>query len=522
VRAECLQLVILGLFLLSWSAPAAYVLQLGQNATTATAGVDSFFTPPDAGLGVSTNHVVEFINGRFSVFNKSLTRLQTLTDSNFWFRAGITVPAGWGFSDPRIYFDTGSQRWFASQVDVDDANDANRFLLAISATADPTGNWHGVAFLADPVNGYWADFPTFGIDANGVYLSGDMFDSSGNPIGPTLVSIPKSDLLLATPSSAGRTSFGVLNYSSYGSILQPAATIGAATSAESVLAVGDLGFDYMPHSNLVGVAIQNAASEGAATLGSPKTISIPAYSIPINPLQLGGLTDNIDDGDARISAMVYRVGDVIYATHGTQMDDRAAIQWFRINAPTLNLIDTGVITDPVLDLFYPSIAANGNGTVALAFNASSATNSVSSYAVLGEPINGTLRFGNLMLLKAGVAAYRTNEMDSRWGDYSAVSVDPAKPTHFWALTMYPSSKTAWSTQITELIAAPLVVSISRSATNIILSWPGTAGGYQLQSTLKLPTTNWTSLTGQTPTLTNNQYIVSLPATNRAQFFRLTK
>ena len=32
------------------AAQGAYVLQLGKNATTATAGVDSFFTPPDAGL----------------------------------------------------------------------------------------------------------------------------------------------------------------------------------------------------------------------------------------------------------------------------------------------------------------------------------------------------------------------------------------------------------------------------------------------------------------------------------------
>ena len=518
----CLQFVILALLLFASAAPAAYVLQLGKNATTATAGIDSFYTPPDAGLGVSTNHVVEIINGRFSVFNKSLTRLQTFTDSGFWSSAGITVPSGWGFSDPRILFDTASQRWFASSVDVNDASDANRFLLAVSATADPTGTWRGVAFTADPVNGYWADFPTLGIDANAVYLGGDMFDSAGNPNGPTLVCIPKNDLLLATPSSAGRTSFGVLSYSSYGEILQPVATIGAASSPEAVLAVGNLGFDYLVHSTLVGVSIQNAASEGSATLGSPTTISIPGYSIPINPLQLGGSTHNIDDGDARIGAIVYRVGDMIYATHGTQINGRAAIQWFKIDAPTRNLINTGTISDPALDLFYPSIAANGNGTVALAFNASSATTTASSYAVLGEPANGTLSFGNLVLLKAGAAAYRTNEDDSRWGDYSAITVDPGNPTHFWALTMYPSSKTAWSTQITELIAAPLVLSMSASTTNVLLSWPAAAGGYQLQSTPKLSPANWMPVTTQTLTPTNNQYMVSLAVTNGAHFFRLSK
>jgi len=304
--------------------------------------------------------------------------------------------------------------------------------------------------------------------------------------------------------------------------LQPVATIGAASSPEAVLAVGDLGFDYLVHSTLVGVSIQNAASEGSATLGSPATISIPGYSIPINPLQLGGITNNIDDGDARIGAMVYRVGNVIYATHGTQINGRAAIQWFKLDGQTMNLIDMGMITDPALGLFYPSIAANGDGTVALAFNASSATTTASSYAVLGEPANGTLSFGNLVLLKAGVAAYRTNEDDSRWGDYSAITVDPGNPTHFWALTMYPSSKTAWSTQITELIAAPLVLSISGATTNILLSWPAAAGGYQLQSTPKLSSPNWTQVTTQALTPTNNQYVVSLSVMNGAQFFRLSK
>ena len=522
-RMLCARLLLLISLLFANSLQSAYVLTVGRNNTTATAGIDSFYTPPDAGLGVSTNHIVEFINGRFSVFDKSLNKLQSFTDSNFWFRAGITVPAGWGFSDPRIVFDSASQRWFVSQTDVDAGNDANRFVLAVSATSDPTGAWRGVAFLVDPVNGYWADFPTLGVDSNAIYLAGDLFDLTGSPVyASALFSIPKSDLLLNPPTAAGRTSLGPLDYSSYGQILQPVVATAGATGTELVLAIGDLGFDFLPHSTMFGFSIQNASSEGGASLGAPTTISIPNYSIPINPLQLGGITNNINDGDSRISATVYRVGNVLYATHGTQMNDKAAIQWFKIDSTTFNVLDTGILTHPSLDLFYPSIAANGNGTVVLAFNGSSVSNSVSSYAILAEPVNGTLSFGNPVLLKAGVAAYRTNEMDSRWGDYSGLCVDPANPTHFWALTMFPSSKTAWSTQLTELIATPLLLSLTKSATNIVLSWPGAAAGYQLQSTLKLPPTNWSQVTTPAPQLTNNLYMVSLPATNRTRFFRLTK
>src|SRR5206468_3964718 len=143
-------------------------------------------------LGVSTNHIVELINGRFTVFRRpTLGRLQSMTDLSFWSKAGITIPASADVSDPRIVFDSASARWFASMIDVDTSQSSNRFLLAVSANADPTGTWQGTAFVADPVNGYFADFPTLGIDANGVYLCGDLFRTDNRSVGSTLVAIPK-------------------------------------------------------------------------------------------------------------------------------------------------------------------------------------------------------------------------------------------------------------------------------------------------------------------------------------------
>src|SRR5438093_3411320 len=131
----------------------AAVLQIGKNFTGATYPGDSTAQPPDAGLAAGPNNVVEFINGRFSVFTKtnaSPVRLKTMTDITFWANAGVSVPSQF-VSDPRIVFDPGSQRWFASMVDVPSSG-TNRFLLAVSATSDPTGTWRGLAWTADPDN----------------------------------------------------------------------------------------------------------------------------------------------------------------------------------------------------------------------------------------------------------------------------------------------------------------------------------------------------------------------------------
>src|SRR2546421_961843 len=128
------------MLLLGWSSQAASVLQIGHKALAATWGSDSSALPPDASIGVSTNHIVEMINGRFTVFRRpTLGRLQSMTDLSFWNNAGISFPSGTDVSDPRVVFDTASQRWFASMIDVDTSETSNRFLIAISATADPTG-----------------------------------------------------------------------------------------------------------------------------------------------------------------------------------------------------------------------------------------------------------------------------------------------------------------------------------------------------------------------------------------------
>jgi hypothetical protein len=141
---------------------------------------------------------------------------------------------------------------------------------------------------------------------------------------------------------------------------------------------------------------------------------------------------------------------------------------------------------------------------------------------MGEPLNSTLSFGSFVLLKAGLAGYNgPSGTGIRWGDYSAVALDPVDPTHFWALTMYASSSTAWATQITELIAVPISLSIANVGGNLVISWPGAASDYQLQSTPTSSPVNWTDVV-QAPTPVGNQLTVSLPITGDAQFFRLAK
>lgn len=515
------------LALLAWpvlAGQAQPLVNIGLNFTASTLNVDSTALPPDSNGAVGPLHFVEFINGRFAVYNKSNgSQAMSITDVSFWGQGGITLASGWDVTDPRIIYDPASQRWFASMVDFDPTGtvNTNHFLLAVSATADPTGTWKAFSIPSDPGGNDFADFPTLGLDSQGVYLSGDMFDANSTPAGPTFVSIPKAELLANPPVVSGLTSFGVMSYSARGEILQPAICFdgsgqGAVLSAASVGL--DLSGNITTNNNLVTFRVQNATSSGHATLTGSSFLTVLPYTAPLDPTQPDG-SSNLDDGDARFSAKVYEVGGVVYAVHNTEVNNLAALRWYRINATNQTVLESGTITDPVMDLFYPSIAANAAGTVVIGYNGSSIGTFVSGFAVVGSTVNGVTTFGTPLLLKSGSASYQNTDSTgtSRWGDYSATSVDPVDPNRFWTIQEFASARRVWSTQVTELITGFPSLSFAQSGNNLIVSWSGTI--FNLETTSNLANPQWVPVT-QNLSTNNGIVTAQLPASGGSGFFRL--
>lgn len=540
------------LLLFGHSTAAAVNVSIGQNFTGSSYELNSSAAPPDSNGAIGPRHFMEFVNGTVAIYNKTNgLSVQRKTDLKFWSDAGVIISADSAVSDPRVIFDPTVQRWFALQIDFNSAAasgdptlDANDFLLAVSDTSDPTKHWHGFLFQADPDTGTFADFPTLGVDANAVYISGDMYQGQINPLGASLVSIPKADLLLTTPTIANLTWFGVMNYAERGQVLQPAICFDGGSTG-TVLAMGDIGNDSNPHSNVVTFAVLDSAS-ASATLSAATSLEVSPYTVPhnidlgvpqFNVIQPDGTT-TLQANDARLSSKVYSVGGVLYAVHSTQVGGHIAVRWYRINATNQTVLESGTIADPNLDLFFPSIAANGFGVVVIAYNGAGTNTFISSFASAGETVNGVTTFGQRVRLKSGVVSYHDlgellaqllNEpvVDSRWGDYSSTSVDPNNPSHFWTIQAYPSGtgptldEGIWSTQITELIVLqPPLLTIAPQGTNVLISWPASTFGFRLQTTTNLIATNsWSSVTQ--PLSTNASQISTLvPRKNPSEFFRM--
>ena len=528
--------------MLAAAAHAQVIVQIGQNFTGSD-NSQSNITPADGDGAVGPKYFVEFINGAFAVYNKTNgARVLRITDTKFWSNGGpggngdgLTFAPSDTVSDPRVIYDPVSQRWFASQVDFDGSVadptlESDYYLLAVSDTADPTGAWQVFTFLADPESGNFADFPTLGVDANAVYLAGNMFYGGDNSFGTTLTMLPKTDLLASPPVITNRIFFGTMTYADRGAVLQPVTCLDGSGSG-NILAAGDFGIDFQPHSNLIASTVLNPGPD--ASLAPATNIFVDSYTVPIDPTQPDG-SASLADNDARISARVYTVGGVIFAVHNIEMLGRAAIRWYRINAADYTLLESGTIFEKNLDLFYPSIAANTNGVVVIGCNGCGLKTYISSFAYVGLTQNGVTAFGNRLLLAAGSVNYHDNNerfggaAESRWGDYSTVAVDPSDPARFWTIQMLPiydrstGSGDLWRMQITELITTlpPPQLSIALTDTNATISWPFYASGYQLESTTNLTAGGgWLPVT-QTPYTNGIALSLDIPMTGPQAFFRL--
>lgn len=433
----------------------------------ATLSGNQGYAPPDNAGGVGPDTIAQLINGGYAVYDKTNgDLLQQKSGRQFWIDAGVDPGTGivnLGAFNQRILYDPTEGRWIAAALSGESVD--NRVLLARSETADPAGAWKAVSFVGNNGgNGKFVDFTRLGVDANGVYVATNNFNTDDELDNVSLFSVPKADLMAASPTLANMTRFDALTQGSYnvGSTPNPVINFGPVDNHAPVLATA------FPPNRLARIDIVNASSPGAMTSESVTPISVAPYSPPPLAAQPDG-TREISTLDFRIKANVYQVGDVIYAVHDVNVDGNVAIRWYKIDETTNELIQQGTLSDPNYDYFQASIAANADGDVVIGFNRSGlgADGQLSIFAVEGTTEGDVTTFGAPFLLQAStVDDY--HYVNNRWGDYTTTVVDPVDPNVFWTFQEYAldefaplSTEWAWATHISQIIVPePASVALS--------------------------------------------------------------
>lgn len=451
------------------SPSAALTVNIGTNFTgtdhTDAMGLGfAFVFPPDTMGAVGPSHIAEIINSSFAVYDKTgaLQGSRVLLDS-FWntafANAGNSAFVPSGTFDPRILYDANTSRWYAVAADSADSA-ASRFLVGVTTGSDPSlSNWRAFEVDADSANTRWADFPTLGINGDTLYTSANMFDATGGIAESTtvnLLGVPLSSLTSGTPSITGFRIEQNIDPNNTGFAFQPAVDMDAGTGAH--VGVSDFNSGVRKRTDIPSNWI-TSGSNIPAQAGTD--FAAQATTGPSDADQPGAFQD-INTGDRRFSGNVVLQNGSLWGVQSVDNGGLAAIRWYEFidSGGQFTIAQTGLISDSVLDLYFPSIAVNASGIVAIGFTGSSNSTPPSTYFAVGETISGTTTFNPIVQSKLGNGSYvrLDNQNRNRWGDYSATVVDPSDSNSFWTFQEFVDGADNWAVQITQInIGAAAVV-----------------------------------------------------------------
>lgn len=381
------------------------------------------WVPPDSHGAIGPNHYLAIVNQRIAVYSRTGTFLMGMSNQSFF---GV----GGSVGDPRAAYDHLSGRFVITCSDFN-----SKVLLAVSTTNDPTGAWFktSVVVSAGTDAGHWPDYPTLGFDANGIYTAAFMVGGANTM---SIFAIEKAPLVAPVQSLGTVTAFRALPYED---AIQPCSTYGAPSG------------EYLV-SRASGTSLRLRRINPpltAPTLTEVGMVPVPLNNDPPNAAVQGSIA--LATIDARPQTTVYQAGSV-WTSHTINVGGRAGVRWYQINPGTVTTQQVGTIDDPVRHYFFPSLAVNSNGDVALGMAGSHAGEFGGAWYAGRKSTDAAGQMSLPALFKAGVAAYQVLDGAgrNRWGDYSNTTLDPVDGQSFWTIQEYAHATNQWGTWIGKL------------------------------------------------------------------------
>jgi hypothetical protein len=456
-------------------------LPTGLNFLGVGVGLAGFIpssNPPDTNGRVGAKQYVQWNNTSFAVFDKTTGELLFgPVAGNTLFQSLGGDCATHNDGDPVVSFDILAGRWVLSQFVVGGSPDFSHQCVAVSQTEDATGEYFLYDFVTDSDN--FVDYPKTGVWPDGYYMTGRIFNASGTaflagrifvfereqmlkglPARQLQADLKKygnkpqdgmipSDLDSLTPPPAGAAAFVIAPHPT---------TVNRLTSARVAVTWGGA-----PRIRLTEDVIQE-------TWGVPPCVSdtdagdhrdcVPEPA-PATP------TDYVDNLDVRLMyRLAYRnfggspvqeslVGNI--TVPGANSNPKhGAIRWYEFrnagSSTTTPTVFQASTYDP--DSAYRwlgSIAMDKDHNIALGYSKSSLTVRPSIFItgrLSTDPLN-TLGAEAQVTAGLGVQTNTPVNAGNRWGDYSAMTLDPVDQCTFYYTNEYLQTNGAfnWSTRI---------------------------------------------------------------------------
>ena len=406
--------------------------------------------PPDTNLAVGATQVVQWVNESFAVFDKATGALLLGPV------AGNTLWSGFGGGcqtnndgDPIVQYDKAANRWVMTQFSV--STTPYLQCVAVSATSDATGAYYRYSFNYG--NTQFPDYPKLGVWPDAYYISFNIFNNGTTFAGSKICAYDRAKML--TGAAATQNCFQLST--SYGGLLPSDLDGTTAPPAGAPNYFMNFGSNSL---NLWKFHVDFAAPANS-TLTGPINIPVAAFSAacggggtcipqPNTRQQLDSL------GDRLMYRLAYRNfvnHESLVVNHSVQVSGNkhslvTGIRWYEVRYPTApSVYQQGTYAPDSTSRWMGSIAMDKVGNIAMGYSVSSASIFPSigyTGRAPGDPL-GTMQSEKAILTGGGSQLPNL----SRWGDYSALSVDPVDDCTFFYTTEYLKSSGTfnWSTRI---------------------------------------------------------------------------
>jgi hypothetical protein len=456
-------------------AAATPSLKLAVSAGTAfdgigvTTGYSITGAPPDTNGAVGATQYVQWVNTAFSVFRKSDgLKLAGPTNGNMLFTALGGDCANKNSGDPIAIYDKAADRWVLTQFALHNFSTGPFFqCIAVSQTSDATGAYNLYAYS---FGGLLNDYPKVGVWSDAYYITYNMFQLPNTFKGGRACAYDRAAMIAGNPTAASvcftdATHGGFLPSDIDGSTAPPAGEPNFVLGFDDDLAHLDL---WKFHVDFV--------TPGNSTFTGPALIPVtPFVTANTVPEQSGTALDSLSD------RMMYRLAyrnfgshESLAATHSVDVSGHAGLRWYEIQDPngTPTIAQQSTFSPDNKHRWMGSIAMDNSGDMLLGYSQSSSSTHPQIFVTGRTAADPAGQMQSELLVKAG-AGSQTGGL-SRWGDYSAMTVDPVDDKTFWYTTEFINANGSfnWSTRIasfsfqpTLAVSAPASLTVAQGGSN---------------------------------------------------------
>jgi hypothetical protein len=434
----------------------------GLSVNAAGAG---FFAPPDTIGAVGNGQFVQAVNVSFAVFDKTTGGIIAgpFLIKSLWTGFGGDCETH-NNGDPIVQYDKIGNRWIISQFSINQGAASFFECVAVSTTPNAAGTFARYAFpQIDGTTPLFPDYPKLATWPDAYYASYNTFNSAGSSfLGvracamdrfAMMAAVPATQVCFQRPSSG--TFFALLPADFDGTVQPPAGTPEMYISqgffaSANFLELWRFHADFVtPANSTFSTAPQNiiVPSYAAVCLAQSRQACIPQP----------GTANLLESLTARLMhRAVWRMAggrESLLASATVDVGGgRAGIRWYesqnpRAANPTFFQAANFGPNDGKWR-WMPSIAMDKMGNIAVGYSVSDPTSTAPGIAFAGR-LRSELR--NVLepevVLWNGIGS-QTGTLH-RWGDYSALTVDPADDCTFYYTTEFEPANGAfnWATRI---------------------------------------------------------------------------